>query len=928
MKKPLLTFLFILTIGHSFSQATIYTELDGTFVEGLTGVNNLIEAYDPSGSSEFAEFYIEDPAYTVVYDTYLDSDPSDGFTWDLDMGTLANDAVISAAMFDAQGNFLYWSDTWQPTIVPTPHWLQNGTAVVNNIDYTNQDISFSVSYPIYTFPFTIPANIKGIGGRSIDISGKLNFDVTYNTATPNPVISNEQATVELNLLDQLPSYSQQIPLVTNSVMDSEFRLSVTAEDSIITPKVELNAPKIKFPVYPGVDVLIDAGISVHGVLKGKLVIGEDQGVWGFVDNGMEKTRISATLKGKAFLRGKVRVLYGAASATGSIKGDVRLGTAFDYTDVPNVTTSTQTAGDLKLSGEICYELLWGLAGSCKTSSNWYSDYFGDTTILRTPGSGQSNQLEWITFQDTATLVIPDFNPQPTFATRNDQLYGVWLEKVNDNGYLLFSKLNPATTEFTDVKVVVSNNKSITNPKVGILPSGSAIITWSQNRYDEVTFPIGGDDIDMIQAQDVWFAIYDNTTDDIVYMGLIDDDNSGLESGRAEGEASISVGTDNDAMITWIVADPIQGTSDVWFTHLVETANTWEISTPAVLSDLPGTNIQTKLSYIDNTSAIAVWMNDPDADEETDNSDLMYAVWDGTSWGSSAVLSANDGYTRLKELSLSANNGYIGFAWTSSITQTDGSFLNTLDMMTYNTSTQQWDMSSSFTDFDDQFYFQRPNVSISNTGKLSIAYQVIDMYPDTNYTPNGELYLYVKDLGVAGPWLEVMQNDFLCDTNTFIWELTTGFSANNNYYVMTQEYNDQGIVNIPFNGALFGDPELSMVLRGIHFGPNNTVSDIPEPGNLATGIVEKVNAPNFSFTNAFPNPFKDETLLEFQIRHAGSVQLELFDQFGIKIQELMDANLSPGIYKTVIKADALRNGVYFAKLTVDGRSMSKKLVLIK
>ena len=91
---------------------------------------------------------------------------------------------------------------------------------------------------------------------------------------------------------------------------------------------------------------------------------------------------------------------------------------------------------------------------------------------------------------------------------------------------------------------------------------------------------------------------------------------------------------------------------------------------------------------------------------------------------------------------------------------------------------------------------------------------------------------------------------------------------------------------------------------------------------------ELNAPNFSFTNAFPNPFKEETLLEFHIRQAGNVQLELFDQFGVKIQELMDTNLSPGIYKTAIKADALRNGVYFAKLTVDGRSMSKKLVLIK
>ena len=51
-------------------------------------------------------------------------------------------------------------------------------------------------------------------------------------------------------------------------------------------------------------------------------------------------------------------------------------------------------------------------------------------------------------------------------------------------------------------------------------------------------------------------------------------------------------------------------------------------------------------------------------------------------------------------------------------------------------------------------------------------------------------------------------------DTFIWELTAGFSGENHYYTMTQEYNDNGIVTNPYNGVKFGDPDLSMVLRGI------------------------------------------------------------------------------------------------------------------
>ncbi|NCA21123.1 MAG: T9SS C-terminal target domain-containing protein, partial [Crocinitomicaceae bacterium] len=657
---------------------------------------------------------------------------------------------------------------------------------------------------------------------------------------------------------------------------------------------------------------------------------QNNGTWGFIDNGSEKTKIVGLLNGKAFIRGELSALAGAVKISGSIKGDARLGIGFEYQNLPSEVSNQIYGGDIRLYGEACYKTFWGVGPSkCVESDDWYSDYFGNLAIFgKTNGNNPFQNFESFTFKDTGTLVLPDFHPQPSFGTRGDTLYAVWLEHNQNDGYILFSKLNNSINEFTDEKIVVNNSNSISNPRVAILPSGSAIITWSQNRYNEVTLPSGSDEFDLMQAQDVWFAIYDNDLDSIVYVQKLDDDETSTQSGRAEGEALVTVGDNNDAMITWVVTDALAITSDIYYTHLTETTDAWEITAPDILSDLPGVNSNVGVVYTDSASVLTVWVNDPDGNEDTYNSEMIFAEWDGNSWTPAQTLATNDGATKLNELSLASNDGYVAFAWTSSHFDTNNEFENRLDMLVYDAVNQDWDMNSTFSDTDSNYYFQLPVASISKTGKATICYQVIDMYADTNYIPNGELYLFVKDLNATSDWQEITENAYLCDTNTFIWDLTAGFAANDKYYVITQEYNDNGVVTNPVNGVKFGDPDLSLVLRGIQLNSDNTVGDIEEPGNVSAGIKDLNSRTDFRFLNAYPNPFNDITVIEYQLENNANVQLEVYDFLGNKVAELVNTNLGAGIYKTIFKAGDLPGGVYFNRLTVNGRTITRKLVLVK
>jgi hypothetical protein len=925
-------------LGYSAGiSQTLTASLNGTFVEGIVGVNNDFTAIDLFGDEVEVVFFLSSPDLTTIYDTYTDTDGSDGFTWNLDMGTMVQSAIVWAEFYDASGNFLVdsYDAALNFTIIPMPHWLVNGSIENVEVFPITTTISFKGKYPIFDYSEIIDNSVKGIGGKPLSVAGEFTFTGSYNFGEiiPSPTVSDAKALLNFNLLNQIYDYSKSIPLDASACQLNElFNLALNVSDSIVTDNISLKTPKIKFPIMTGVSVTIDAGISLYATLKGQIVIGQDaNGDYGFIETSSEKTRIVGILTGDAFVRGKISVLRGVASATGSINGKARLGIGFDYVSLPSLVSNTLYGADIKLNGNICYETFWGLGpNGCKYSDNWYYGQDGQTSIFNKSGSNNNPfyQTETFTFRDTGTLVLPDFHPQPSFGTRGDTLYAVWLEHDENIGYILFSKLENSLNEFTNEQIVVTNSNSISNPKVAILPSGSAIITWSQNRYDETTLPSGSDEIEQTKSQDVWFAIYDNDLDSIVYTQKLDDDETSPLSGRAEGEALVTVGDNNDAMITWVVTDATATTSDIYYTHLTETAAAWEITAPEILSNLQGVNSNIGVVYTDSASVLTVWVNDPDGDEDTYNSEMIFAEWDGTVWSTAQILATNDGATKLNELSLASNDGYVAFAWTSSQFSANNEFENRLDMMVYDAVNQSWDMNSTFSDTDSNYYFQLPVASISQTGKATICYQVIDMYADTNYIPNGELYLYVKDLNAQGNWEEITENAYLCDTNTFIWDLTAGFAANDKYYVITQEYNDNGVVTNPYHGVKFGDPDLSLVLRGIQINSDNTIGDIEEPGNISSGIKELSYKTDFRFLNAYPNPFNDRTVIEYQLENNAKVQMEVFDFMGNKVAELVNTNLSAGTYKTIFKAGELAGGVYFNKLTVNGRTITRKLVLVK
>ncbi len=97
--------------------------------------------------------------------------------------------------------------------------------------------------------------------------------------------------------------------------------------------------------------------------------------------------------------------------------------------------------------------------------------------------------------------------------------------------------------------------------------------------------------------------------------------------------------------------------------------------------------------------------------------------------------------------------------------------------------------------------------------------------------------------------------------------------------------------------------------------------------------EVVLPKNFGLTQNFPNPFNNQTNIEFQISSQSSIKLEIFNILGQKVKTLIDEDKSPGYYAIQWNgkndlSDSMNSGIYFIKFSTGKFTETKKMTLLK
>ncbi len=85
---------------------------------------------------------------------------------------------------------------------------------------------------------------------------------------------------------------------------------------------------------------------------------------------------------------------------------------------------------------------------------------------------------------------------------------------------------------------------------------------------------------------------------------------------------------------------------------------------------------------------------------------------------------------------------------------------------------------------------------------------------------------------------------------------------------------------------------------------------------------------FNLYPAYPNPFNATTNITYLLPVLSQVRLEIFDIGGSKVATLVNTKQGTGKYSVQWRADLYASGVYFYKLTAEGYTLTRKMILMK
>ena len=94
-----------------------------------------------------------------------------------------------------------------------------------------------------------------------------------------------------------------------------------------------------------------------------------------------------------------------------------------------------------------------------------------------------------------------------------------------------------------------------------------------------------------------------------------------------------------------------------------------------------------------------------------------------------------------------------------------------------------------------------------------------------------------------------------------------------------------------------------------------------------------NIKSFALYNNYPNPFNLTTAIKYSIKKSADVKLEIYNLMGQKVKTLVNNYVAAGTHTVRWdgrddNGNVVASGVYFYKLTADGKTAAKKLTLLK
>jgi hypothetical protein len=100
-------------------------------------------------------------------------------------------------------------------------------------------------------------------------------------------------------------------------------------------------------------------------------------------------------------------------------------------------------------------------------------------------------------------------------------------------------------------------------------------------------------------------------------------------------------------------------------------------------------------------------------------------------------------------------------------------------------------------------------------------------------------------------------------------------------------------------------------------------------NGYVGVSNQNNSPKqFTLKQNYPNPFNPTTTINYSVPKTSVVTIKVYDLVGHDVMTLVNQVKTAGNYNAYVDGKDLSSGIYIYRLTADGYTDSKKMILIK
>ncbi len=221
-----------------------------------------------------------------------------------------------------------------------------------------------------------------------------------------------------------------------------------------------------------------------------------------------------------------------------------------------------------------------------------------------------------------------------------------------------------------------------------------------------------------------------------------------------------------------------------------------------------------------------------------------------------------------------------------------------------------------------------------TSELEFGNYSMDMLINTNDPQNQTITIPVRMVVSNAVPVELTSLNIDNKSNNVILSWTTATETNNKGFEIERKSKEnwEKIAFVEGKGSTtetqsyqFIDKDLKPAkyqyrLKQIDFDGTVSYSSIIE-GEVAAA--DKVD-----LSQNYPNPFNPVTVINYQLPVNSFVTLKIYDVLGNEIKTIVNENQEAGTYKIDFDGSSLTSGMYIYKLTANGFTSTKKMMLLK